>query len=80
MTNLKWPENWPETSWTSDEWHLAMLQRLDKWLHWDNAAKRPPVHKWMGMDAEGFIEWRETHVVPRNTRVLWTIWPEELLA
>lgn len=73
---VEFPEDWPNAVWTDTEWHRAMLARLDKWLALPHP--KPKLDKFMHMSIQGFIYWRETKVVPKDTRIVYTVFPEFL--
>lgn len=59
---------------TDQEWHTFLLGKLDEWLHWDGDRRdRPDLCDHMNMNSESFIEWRETGIVPKVTRILWVV-------
>lgn len=76
MTDVEFPQDWPETVWTTEEWDRAFKARLDKWLALP--SPKPHILRYMHMTTNGFIMWRETGIVPRETRILITIFPEFL--
>lgn len=76
VEKIKFPEDWPNTVWTDEDWNLAMLQKLDKWLA--HPQPKPKLPKYMHMNVDGFIHWRQTGIVPKETRILYTIFPEFL--
>ena len=61
---------------TDEEWHLTMLARLDKWLSMPRTAK-PNLLKYMYMNGEDFINWRQTREVPKVTRLCMVVFDDE---
>jgi hypothetical protein len=59
------------------EWNIAMLSKLDDWLN-NSPYARKPLLQHMNMSAEGFIKWRETGVVAKETRLVWVIIDDEI--
>ncbi len=61
---------------TESEWHAYALGRLDDWLsrRWDPARK--PLFEHMGMSPQSFMQWRETGIIPKETRILWVIFDD----
>ena len=79
MTAPKFPEDWPHQVWTPDEWHQAMLYRLDAWLEkqqHEDITSAKDLLKHMAMNLDEFTHWRETGEVPRVARVFFTLFPE----
>ena len=62
---------------TDEEWHRAMLKKLDEWLAM-HKLNRPKLFEHMYMSPETFIQWRETGFVPKEPRLCWVIFDDEI--
>jgi hypothetical protein len=76
MTDVENPRSCPATSWTNAEWDAAFKARLDKWLVLP--SPKPHILRYMHMTTNGFVMWRETGIVPQETRILVVLFPEFL--
>lgn len=76
MTDHEFPTDWPSTVWSNEEWHEAFQNRLIVWANLPHP--KPHVLRYMHMTIGGFLYWRETGIVPRETRILITLFPEFL--
>lgn len=64
---------------TDEDWHKAMLSKLDEWLHWKgDKSKRPSLFSHMYMSPENFIRWRETGFIAKETRICWVVFDDEI--
>lgn len=63
---------------TDEEWSRAMGRHLDAWLAKPRFGGTRSLLRHMKMDRHGWFLWREKGIVPKRTRRLFTIYPEDL--